>query len=206
MALLRLEKSIGKILFLGNEIHDLNPKAVRQLRSDMQPVFQDSFGALNPSMTVEDIIGEGLQLHYPEMPRVKQRDTIINTLCDVGLSGQILDRLPHEISGGQRQRVAFARALALKPKLIVLDEPTSSLDRFIQMQLIELLRNIQKTHNIAYLFISHDMEVVRALSHYVFVMRDGRIVEHGSARAIFENPKHSYTQILINSVMRVPAA
>ena len=199
MALLRLEKSKGKILFMGNEIHDLNPKAVRRLRNKMQPVFQDSFGALNPSMTVEKIICEGLQLHYPETRDEERYDTIINTLRDVGLSEQLLDRLPHELSGGQRQRVALARALALKPELIVLDEPTSSLDRIIQAQLIELLRDIQKAHNIAYLFISHDIKAVRALSHYIYVMRNGRIVEHGSAEQIFNNPKDSYTRILIGA-------
>jgi len=197
MALLKMEKSRGRILFMGNEIHDLNPKVIRRMRRDMQPVFQDSFGALNPTMTVEEIVGEGLRLHYPETRRDKRQDVIINTLCNVGLSAQLLDRLPHELSGGQRQRVALARALALKPELIVLDEPTSSLDRFIQVRLIELLRDIQKTHNIAYLFISHDMKTVRALSHYIFVMRHGRIVEHGPARQIFEYPKDPYTQILI---------
>ena len=200
MALLKLEKSRGKILFMGNIINDLNPKAIRKMRRNMQPVFQDSYGALNPAMTVEEIIGEGLRLHYPEIP--KQRDIIINTLCNAGLSAQLLDRLPHELSGGQRQRVALARALALKPELIVLDEPTSSLDRFIQVQLIALLRSIQKTYSIAYLFISHNMEVVRALSHYIFVMRGGKIVEHGPAREIFENPKDSYTQTLIGEARR----
>ena len=202
MALLKLEKSKGRILFMGNEMHDLNQKAVRRMRRDMQPVFQDSFGALNPTMTVEEIVGEGLRLHYPEMRRDKRQGEIINTLCSVGLSAQLLDRLPYELSGGQRQRVALARALALKPGLIVLDEPTSSLDRFIQVRLIELLHDIQKTYNIAYLFISHDIKTVRALSHYIFVMRHGRIVEHGPARQIFEAPKDSYTQALIggNSV------
>ena len=184
MALLRLEKSKGRIHFIGNAIHNLPPKEIRQLRKNMQLVFQDSFGALNPSMTIEESVGEGLQIHYPEMPSGKRRDTIVSTLSDVGLSEQILDRLPHELSGGQRQRVALARALALKPELIVLDEPTSSLDRFIQTQLIELLRNIQKTQKIAYLFISHDMEVVRALSHYIYVIRQGRIAQHGPAREI----------------------
>jgi len=199
MALLRLEKSVGKILFMGNAIHDMNSKSIRRARRDMQPVFQDSYGALNPAMTVKEIIGEGLQLHYPETRQDERRDTIINTLRDVGLSGQILDRLPHELSGGQRQRVALARALALRPELIVLDEPTSSLDRFIQTQLVELLRDIQKACNIAYLFISHDIKTVKALSHYIFVMRHGRIVEHGPARQIFEEPRDLYTQALISA-------
>ena len=197
MAVLKLEKSTGKILFTGNAIHNLNTKKIRQLRRNMQPVFQDSYGALNPAMTVEEIIDEGLRLHYPEMQRDKRQDTIINTLCDVGLSAQMLYRVPHELSGGQRQRVTLARALALKPELIVLDEPTSSLDRFMQMQLIELFRNIQKAYNIAYLFISHDMKIVRALSHYIIVMRHGKIVEQGTARQVFEDPKDRYTQALM---------
>jgi len=199
MALLKLEKSKGRILFMGNEIHDLDPKALRRLRRNMQPVFQDSYGALNPTMTVKEIVDEGLKLHYPETQRDKRQDIVIETLHDVGLSRQILDRLPHELSGGQRQRVTLARALALRPELLVLDEPTSSLDRFTQMRLIELLCDIQKKYSIAYLFISHDIKTVRALSHYIFVMRNGRIVEHGPARQIFEDPKESYTQVIINA-------
>ncbi|MDR0841853.1 MAG: dipeptide ABC transporter ATP-binding protein [Acidobacteriota bacterium] len=203
MSLLRLEKCAGKILFMGKEIHAMSPKAVRGMRRDMQPVFQDSQGALNPAMTVGGIIGEGLQLHCPEM-RHRHREMTGAALRDVGLSAQMLDRLPHELSGGQRQRVALARALALKPELIVLDEPTSSLDRFAQVQLVELLRDIQRTHGIAYLFISHDMKVVRALSHYVYVMRRGEVVEHGPARRVFERPVSPYTQSLVNAARDVP--
>ena len=197
MALLGLEKSKGRVLFMGNEA---NPKTVRQMRRYRQPVFQDSYGALNPAMTVEEIIGEGLRLHYPETRRDKRRDIIISTLRNAGLSGQILDRLPRELSGGQRQRIALVRALVLKPRLIVLDEPTSSLDGFVQTRLLELLRNIQKTYNIAYLFISHDIKVVRALSHYIFVMRNGRVVEHGPARQVFESPQEPYTKALISAI------
>jgi len=199
MALLKLEKSKGRILFMGNDLNDSNPKAIRLMRRYMQPVFQDSFGALNPAMTVEEIVGAGLRLHYPEMRHDRRQDIIIQTLDNVRLSAHLLDRLPYELSGGQRRRVALAGALALKPELIVLDEPTSSLDRFIQVQLIELLRDIQKKHNIAYLFISHDMKTVSTLSHYIFVMRHGRIVEHGPARQIFEDPKDRYTQTFINA-------
>jgi len=199
MALLRLEKCKGKIHFMGNALHDLDQKSIRQMRRNMQPVFQDSFGALNPAMTLEEIVGEGLRLHYPETPQDERHDVIVNTLRDVGLSAQLLDRLPHELSGGQRQRVALARALALKPELIVLDEPTSSLDRFLQIQLMELLVNIQRTYNIAYLFISHDIKAVRAISHYIIVMRQGQVVEHGTAKQIFECPKDSYTQALISA-------
>ncbi|MDR0310810.1 MAG: dipeptide ABC transporter ATP-binding protein [Acidobacteriota bacterium] len=185
MALLRLEKNKGNIFFNGNAINDLSPKAVRQMRCYYQPVFQDSSGALNPAMAVEEIIGEGLRLHYPEMRRDRLRGATIAALRDVGLPAQMLDRLPHELSGGQRQRVALARALALRPKLIILDEPTASLDRFVQTQLVELLRNLQKAYGMAYLFISHDMKIVRALSHYIYVMRQGQIIEHGPAKEIF---------------------
>lgn len=206
MALLKLRKSKGNVYFIGSAINDLNSKYFRQMRRDIQPVFQDSSGALNPSMTVEEIICEGLQIHYPETQRDKRHDIIVTALRDVGLSMQILDRLPHELSGGQRQRVALARALALKPKLIVLDEPTSSLDRLVQAQLVELLRNLQKTHGMVYLFISHDMKIVRALSHYIYVMRQGQIVEHGPAKEIFGNPKNPYTQALINATLGTSAA
>jgi len=206
MALLRLEKSRGKILFMGREIQNLKPKAVRQIRGNMQIVFQDSSGALNPTMTVGKIIGEGLQIHCPELGCHEHSDLIGASLYSVGLDIQLLDRLPHELSGGQRQRVALARALALKPRLIILDEPTSSLDRPVQMQLVELLRDLQKRFGITYLFISHDMKVVRALSHYIYVMRQGQIVEHGPARRIFEEPKSPYTQSLINAIWDFPVA
>ena len=202
MALLRLEKSSGRIVFMGNEIHNL--KAIRRMRQNMQIVFQDSSGALNPAMTVGEIVGEGLKVHEPRHD--KQIDLIDKALRSVGMEAQLMDRLPHELSGGQRQRVALARALVLKPKLIILDEPTSSLDRLVQMQLIELLRELQKAHGMAYLFISHDMNVVRALSHYVYVMRQGQIVEHGSAREIFNKPENPYTQSLISAVWDVSAA
>ena len=163
MALLRLEKSAGKIVFMGNEIQSLDNKAVRRMRRDMQMVFQDSSGALNPSMTVGEIVGEGLRIHRPDMPSSEQSGIISEALRGAGIDAQLLDRLPHELSGGQRQRVALARALALEPKLLVLDEPTSSLDRLAQAQLIELLRDLQKARGLAYMFISHDMGAVRAL-------------------------------------------
>ena len=200
MALLRLEKSSGRIVFMGSEIQNLKLKAIRKIRQNMQIVFQDSSGALNPAMTVGEIIEEGLRIHCPELRHDERLDLIETALRSVGMEAQLLDRLPHELSGGQRQRAALARALVLKPRLIILDEPTSSLDRLVQMQLIELLRDLQKTHGMAYLFISHDMKVVRALSHYVYVMRHGQIVEHGPAREVFENPKNPYTQSLIKAV------
>ena len=206
MALLRLEKSSGRIVFLGNEIQNLKLKAIRQIRQNMQIVFQDSSGALNPAMTVGEIIGEGLRIYRPELRHEEQNNLIDTSLRSVGMEKQLLDRLPHELSGGQRQRVALARALVLKPKLIILDEPTSSLDRLVQRQLVELLRDLQKTHGMAYLFISHDMKVVRELSHYVYVMRQGQIVEHGPARQIFANPQNPYTQSLISAVWNTTAA
>jgi microcin C transport system ATP-binding protein len=204
MTLLRLEKSRGRILFMGRELQNLKPKVIRQMARNMQIVFQDSSGALNPSMTAGEIIGEGLRIHCPELRRQEHSDLIDMAMCSVGLDAQLLDRLPHELSGGQRQRVALARALVLKPRLIILDEPTSSLDQLVQMQLVGLLRDLQKTYGIAYLFISHDMKVVKALSHYIYVMRQGQVVEHGSARRIFEEPKNPYTQSLINAIRNVP--
>ena len=204
MALLRLEKSSGRVVFMGSGIQNLKPKAIRQMRQNMQVVFQDSSGALNPAMTVREIIVEGLQIHCPELRQDKQFNLIRSVLRSVGMEAQLLDRLPHELSGGQRQRVALARALVLKPKLIILDEPTSSLDRLVQAQLMELLRGIQKEYSIAYLFISHDMRVVRALSQYIYVLRLGQIVEHGPAREIFEKPKNPYTQSLIGTIWGAP--
>ncbi len=206
MALLRMEKSSGRILFMGKELQNLKPKAVRQMRRDMQIVFQDSSGALNPTMTVEEIISEGLRIYYPELQAKEHFDLIRMAMCGVGLDAQLLDRLPHELSGGQRQRVALARALALKPGLIILDEPTSSLDRLVQMQLVELLRDLQEAYGIAYLLISHDMTIVGALSHYVYVMHRGHIAEHGPAKQIFEEPKNSCTQSLINAICDIPMA
>jgi microcin C transport system ATP-binding protein len=206
MALLRLEKSGGRIVFMGRELQAVKPKELRRMRRDMQIVFQDSSGALNPTMTVGEIVGEGLRTHCPDLSSRERSVVVAATLCDVGLETQMLDRLPHELSGGQRQRVTLARALALRPKLVVLDEPTSSLDRPVQAQLVGLLRDIQKTYGVAYLFISHDMKVVRALSHYVYVMHQGEIVEHGPARRVFEEPKHPYTRSLVNAAWGIPAA
>ncbi len=206
MALLRLEKSEGIIIFMEKEIHKLKSKAIRPLRSDMQLVFQDSYGALNPRMTVDEIIGEGLQVHQPNIRYQERRKMIAEALLGVGLKEEMQDRLPHEFSGGERQRVAIARALVLKPKFIILDEPTSSLDRSVQAQMIDLLRDIQKKHQIAYMFISHDLRVIRALSHYVLVMHQGKVVEQGPTQQIFEEPKKPYTKTLLSAVLNTKTA
>ncbi len=203
MALLRLQKCEGKVVFWGKDIYGLKPKILRTLRRDIQIVFQDPYGALNPRMTVGEIIEEGLQVHHSEMPKNTRSKLIADTLMEVGLEKDIQERLPHEFSGGQRQRIAIARALVLNPKFIVLDEPTSSLDRAVQAQIIELLRNIQKKYKISYLFISHDLKIVRAMSHYVLVMRKGEVVEQGSAQQIFENPKEPYTKTLLTAALNV---
>jgi microcin C transport system ATP-binding protein len=201
LAVLRLTPSRGRIMFLGNEIQGWNWKQLRPLRRRMQIVFQDPYGALSPRMSVGEIVGEGLQLHEPDMSAEARRDLISTTLAEVGLDPESQDRFPHEFSGGQRQRIAVARAIVLKPELIVLDEPTSALDRSVQARIVELLRDLQSRHRIAYLFISHDLKVVQALSHYVLVMKDGRIVEEGPAARLFETPREDYTRALLAAAL-----
>ena len=202
-ALLRLTRSQGRIVFLGNEIQNKNTKTLRPLRRHMQVVFQDPYGSLSPRMTVGEIIGEGLRVHEPCMPREEWRKLISSALEEVGLRSDMQDRLPHEFSGGQRQRISIARAIVLKPDLVVLDEPTSALDMSVQAQIIDLLRDIQAQHHMAYVFISHDLKVVRALSHYVIVMRAGRIVEEGKTEKIFNDPKENYTKALMAAALNL---
>ena len=202
-ALLRLTRSQGRIVFLGNEIQNKNTKTLRPLRRHMQVVFQDPYGSLSPRMTVGEIIGEGLRVHEPYMPREEWRKLISSALEEVGLRSDMQDRLPHEFSGGQRQRISIARAIVLKPDLVVLDEPTSALDMSVQAQIIDLLRDIQAQHHMAYVFISHDLKVVRALSHYVIVMRAGRIVEEGKTEKIFNDPKENYTKALMAAALNL---
>jgi len=196
-ALIRLERSKGSITYEGRDLQGLRSRDLRPLRQEMQMVFQDPYGSLSPRLSVGQIIGEGLGVHHLGGSLEERRALISQTLEEVGLEPDMQDRYPHEFSGGQRQRIAIARVLVLKPKFIILDEPTSALDVSVQYQIVELLRDLQKRHNLAYLFISHDLRVVRALAHHVLVMRDGKVVEQGPAKEIFENPKGPYTRALL---------
>ncbi len=197
-ALLRLENSEGSIIFDGSPISDLAPGAIRPLRRKIQIIFQDPYGSLSPRMTAESIIGEGLGIH--SIGNKSDREAmIIKAMEEVGLDSELRNRYPNQFSGGQRQRIALARALVLEPQLLILDEPTSSLDRTVQFQVIALLKKLQENNGLTYIFISHDMAVVRSLCHTVAVMKDGRIVETGSANRIFTSPQHPYTQKLLHT-------
>jgi microcin C transport system ATP-binding protein len=199
LALLRLEHSSGTIRFDGQEIQNLRSKALRPFRRQMGIVFQDPFGSLSPRMSVSQIIGEGLEVHNLDGTAEEREKKIIAALEEVDLDPQTRHRYPHEFSGGQRQRIAIARAMVLKPRLLILDEPTSALDMSVQAQIVDLLRDLQEHHRLAYLFISHDLSVIRALSDEVIVMRDGRMVEHGPARQIFDSPREPYTRTLMSA-------
>lgn len=199
MAILRLQKSEGKIWFNDHYLDTLNEKHMRPLRREMQIVFQDPFGSLSPRMSVSQIIGEGLDIHKIAKSREEREELIIKALEGVRLDPESRFRYPHEFSGGQRQRIAIARAIALKPKLVILDEPTSALDRSVQCEMIDLLRDLQRDQHLSYLFISHDLSVVRALSHEVIVMKDGQVVESGKTEDIFTSPQQPYTQKLIKA-------
>ncbi len=196
LAIMRLIASKGAITLLGQRIDGMNQRQVRPLRSAMQIVFQDPFGSLSPRMTVAQIIAEGLTVHAID-PARDRRDMVREVMGEVGIDPSLMDRYPHEFSGGQRQRIAIARAMILRPELLVLDEPTSALDMTVQVQIVELLRNLQAKYGLAYLFISHDLKVVRALSHKVMVMKNGDVVEAGDAAAIFDAPQTEYTKALM---------
>lgn len=199
MALLRLSPAAvtGTIQFDGKTISAMRAAAIRPLRSRMQVVFQDPFASLSPRRTVEQIVGEGLALHRPDLNAVQQRAQVITALHEVGIAEDVLQRYPHEFSGGQRQRIAIARALVLKPELLLLDEPTSALDVTVQQQVLHLLAQLQRSHGLAYLFISHDLSVIRAMAHQVLVMKDGNVVEHGPVEQVLQQPSHAYTQRLL---------
>jgi len=199
MALLRLSGSrvTGAIRFDGASIAESSSRDLRPMRSRMQVVFQDPFASLSPRRTVEQIVGEGLALHHPELSAEQQRRTIADALAEVGLPDSVLTRYPHEFSGGQRQRIAIARALVLQPELLLLDEPTSALDVTVQQQVLQLLSELQRRHGLAYLFITHDLAVVRAMAHQVLVMKDGKVVEGGLTEEVMQRPQHTYTQRLL---------
>jgi microcin C transport system ATP-binding protein len=194
LAILRLIPSTGPVVFLGEDLQNKHGRALRDLRRELQIVFQDPYGSLSPRMTVEQIIAEGLGVHRL-LPGQDPRAMVAEIMTEVGLDPAAMARYPHEFSGGQRQRVAIARAMILRPKLVVLDEPTSALDMTVQVQIVELLRSLQRKWGLAYIFISHDLRVVRALSHKVIVMKEGDVVEQGTQ--IFEAPREAYTRALL---------
>lgn len=199
--ILRLVASEGKILFTGQDIRALHGQALRPLRREMQIVFQDPYGALSPRLTVTQIIGEGLLVHEPQLSAAQRDEKVCDILREVGLDPEARHRYPHEFSGGQRQRIAIARALILKPKLIILDEPTSALDVSVQAQIVELLRGLQEKYQLAYIFISHDLRVVRAMSHQMIVMKDGKVVESGAAADVLAAPREDYTRKLLAAAL-----
>ncbi len=206
LALLRLITSEGPIVYLGKPIDGFDFKAMRPLRREMQAVFQDPFGSLSPRMSVGQIIEEGLLIQSPEMTFTERRARVARALSEVDLDPTHQDRYPHEFSGGQRQRIAIARAMVLQPKFVMLDEPTSALDMSVQAQIVDLLRELQDRHELAYLFISHDLKVVRALANSVIVMRNGKVVEQGTSRQIFSSPKTAYTKALMAAAFDLETA
>lgn len=206
LAMLRLITSDGEIQFEGREIQHSTWSELRPLRAEMQIVFQDPYSSLSPRLSVGQIIEEGLIVHEGRGDRMERRDRISDVLKEVGISPDAQDRYPHEFSGGQRQRIAIARALILKPKFIVLDEPTSALDMSVQAQIVDLLRDLQNRHNLTYLFISHDLKVVRAIADSVIVMRAGKIVEQGPSAQIFDNPETDYTKALMKAAFDLETA
>jgi microcin C transport system ATP-binding protein len=205
MAVLRLNRSEGSIKFGGDEIQGNTFDEMRPYRHEMQIVFQDPFGSLSPRFSVGQIVEEGLAVHHKSLPESERRDMAAQALQEVGLDPANMNRYPHEFSGGQRQRISIARAIVLKPKFIVLDEPTSALDRTVQVQILELLTDLQNRHGLTYLFISHDLKVVRAIADDVIVMRDGKVVEYGTCQQVLENPKTDYANALVRAAFELAA-
>jgi microcin C transport system ATP-binding protein len=206
LAILRLISSDGPILYLGKRIDGFDSGDMRPLRRHMQVVFQDPYGSLSPRLSIRQIVEEGLTIQQKNLT-VEQRDErVARALSEVGIDPGSMDRYPHEFSGGQRQRIAVARALALEPRFVMLDEPTSALDMSVQAQIVDLLRELQKKHDLAYLFISHDLKVIRALSNHVVVMRNGVIVEEGATTELFARPKTAYTKALIAAALHLQTA
>ncbi len=205
LGLLRLIKAQGRVVFMGQSTLDMPREQLRALRRSMQIVFQDPFGSLSPRMSAGDIIAEGLDLNKLYATKAEREQKIIAALNEVGLDPDSRHRYPHEFSGGQRQRISIARAIILQPKFIVLDEPTSALDMSVQAQIVELLRDLQRRHGLAFLFISHDLRVVRALAHRVIVMKSGKMVEQGTAANLFANPQQDYTKKLLAAALNLEA-
>jgi microcin C transport system ATP-binding protein len=205
LALLRLVSSVGPIVYLGNRIDGYDSKRMRPLRRHMQIVFQDPYGSLSPRLSVGQIIEEGLAIQNPGLSQDERNARVARALKEVGLDPAFRDRYPHEFSGGQRQRIAIARALVLEPKFLILDEPTSALDVSVQAQIVDLLRDLQRRHKLAYLFISHDLKVVRALANSIIVLRYGKVVEQGPARTVFAKPKTDYTKALLAAAFELEA-
>ncbi|MEL6920344.1 MAG: ABC transporter ATP-binding protein [Pseudomonadota bacterium] len=205
LALSRLISSEGNITFDEKDLQARSFKQMRPLRKDLQIVFQDPYGSLSPRMSVAEIVAEGLEIHAPHMSANDRDAAVVDALTEVGIDPNTRFRYPHEFSGGQRQRIAIARAMALKPKFVMLDEPTSALDMSVQAQVVDLLRDLQKKHDLAYLFISHDLKVVRALANEVIVMRNGKVMEHGPADQIFDAPQTDYTKALMAAAFDIEA-
>ena len=206
LAILRLLASKGAITFEGRRIDGLDSGEMRPLRRNMQIVFQDPFGSLSPRLSVGQIIEEGLTILRPDLDYDARREKVGGALKEVGLDPQWQDRYPHEFSGGQRQRIAIARAMVLEPRFLMLDEPTSALDMSVQAQIVDLLRDLQRRRNLAYLFISHDLRVVKALSSHVIVLRNGKVVEEGTGEDIFERPREDYTKALLAAALNLETA
>jgi microcin C transport system ATP-binding protein len=204
-AMLRLERAQGRIRFESRDISGLSRRALRPLRARAQFVFQDPYSSLSPRLSVGEIVGEGLAVHEPRLPSAQRLSRVAAALEEVGLEAAFMERYPHEFSGGQRQRIAIARAIVLKPRLVVLDEPTSALDVSVQAQVVELLRDLQARHGLAYLFISHDLRVVRAMAHRIVVLRHGRVVEQGEAAAVLARPREAYTRALMEAAFELQA-
>jgi microcin C transport system ATP-binding protein len=202
LALLRLLPATGTAVFMGQDVMGLSRKELRPIRRSMQIVFQDPFGSLSPRMAIGDIVAEGLDIHKLAATKHEREARVIEVLNEVGLDPDTRNRYPHEFSGGQRQRISIARALILKPKFIVLDEPTSALDMSVQAQIVDLLRDLQRKHGLAYMFISHDLRVIKTLSHYVLVMKNGKVVEQGESASLFTDPQQEYTRALLAAALR----
>jgi len=206
LALMRLISSRGKIVFLGKDLFGKSFKEMRPLRSEMQIVFQDPYGSLSPRMSVAEIVEEGLKIHDRGLSAAERDRRVVHALEEVGLDPSTRHRYPHEFSGGQRQRIAVARAMVLEPRFVMLDEPTSALDMSVQAQVVDLLRDLQRRHDLAYLFISHDLKVVKALANEIVVMRNGRVVERGTAERVFEHPETDYTRALMAAAFEIRTA